>query len=906
MAKQRINPDFDPTRIVQPTANPVDTYYRNNLVAPDVGRQLQIAKALQDLNPQLQRLTSDVASFSISKQIEAGALEAQAAPTQEILMSKAAQYIEKAGGLAPWRYQSFLKATGDRLTRDNYQSKLYENIEDLTDPTNPDGTLRGADYMTTRMQELFKEAGIPEDSFYITQGALEAKAKADETFMNRAVLIHAEKVKTKGENDLKDKIFFALKTTPVENLDELFAFDGPVRGALDTFHAQGFGSGDEQLVSAIKDWADVLESSHDFDGARSVIKFLMENNVGNRKIGDRYTPMLQKKLDDLDETQQKYAVYQTQLRQTEQNAAMSDAMDVLMGRYQQMQADRQKKGLGNFINMSVDQRMQWADETLSKLNYSADAKRDAKSRIVEALRVFENEQNQPSRPNPAVTAALLQEAYTADRKELLPKLIAQVSQGNMGIGEMRSILDVNAEAASIQGSSSAIGQILGNMGFNDGTWTGYAKETVSPDYRVMFEQLGADAQATIYQRILAETTSQEFKQKYSMDPVGKQQAVLEIARRVAGEERKRLIEDNKDKIEGADMTQSFNTVWSQEYDTAAERLAANYVATLEMNPKKDDSYGIVRNIMFDYKARMKAVWEDLSAPRAGQRPLSMTEKRERLSSEVQRIERELLSDLKNPKTVKALTPEQVNMMSRPAPSEIPQGMPGVTAQPGEAGSAVTSRNWALFGGNLSLTPQESSVATLAKDIRSRSGTISATSSASDKAAFDQSKADLQATAADAIKAFNTVSLREYNIRHGRGWVGGGGDRPAIQIRPDGLYVDQYNPLSFGPTNPPVLDRRITEQYWVYKSILGYTPDELAAGKTVEGLTIEAPMLDPNSFLFFTSPTQFQQAVDEYLQNKGTKGFIAEQVLPKLTPYGTTFAEFKDSQMRLLQVRKPLK
>lgn len=808
MAKQRINPEFSPDRVVQPTSSPVDVYFRPMLRAPDVAKQLELAKALQDLAPQLERFTSDAVAFASQAERAAGEIDALNAPDQATLRRKATEAIEKAGGIAPWRYQAFLEATGARLVRDGYQSKLYESLEDLSEPTNADGTARDPDYVTQRMSEFYKEVGIPEDSFFIQKGAANAKMAADRTFMDRITLMRAEKVKLKAENDLRDSITFALQTTPLENLDELFTGPGGrITAAMNAHYANGFGSGNDVLMTSMQAWAESLAAEHDYDGARKVVGFLMKNPVGGRKIGDRFTPLLKKKMEEIDDEERKYQANEIQLKEMRQRAILNDATDQFYRMYQEKSQANQEAGRGGYVSLTMGQREEAADKILAGMKgFSEQEKQEIKGRVMEGMRVFEEAQNNTNASDPMVYADLTNKASSMAPEEFKPLLLGQLAQGNISKADFATLTGLNNNPSAFTDSET-----------------------------------------------------------------------------------------------------SFDAIWEGKFEQEANQFALSFIESNKGTIPEEQTRRMLRTIVTEYRARLHEAFMGEQGP--------ITTRRGALLKRITDIEDRLELDMKSrTDALKTVSPEKRNLIG--APPATSQPVPPVEIAPdapGSIGSAVrpASGFFDIFAKNAPAESNEAKTRTSADQIVSLLPEIQKNPTPENQAKWDKAKGSLNANAEAGIKEIAESNLRDDpKFRYSAGTNGIPSDAKKFEYREDGVYTWDYvkdpkTGIRGGYSWKKRIDDATTNRYWVYKTIQGYSPEEIANGRTDEGLKITDKLMDPRTFLMFRSVSEFDAAVKEYIDNGGRTGFIAETLLPKLRPFGTDFAGLMEAQRALLQVRKPL-
>lgn len=306
MAKQRINPEVQTDRVFQPTAQPVDLYYRPNLSAVELSRTGQIIDALKAFSPQLERFTSDIVAMNIATEKQVGAMEAMSG-TVEAASAKAAKAIEGAGGVNPWRYEAFLDTMGRRMVREKYQAALYQNIDDLSALTNPDGTLRSGDYVTQKMTEFFTDVGVPQGSYFAARAAMDEKTKIDAQFMPMVQARHADKLKAQNMQDLKDEMFGILDSQSTLYLAddgrEAQAFQAQMRNVMEKMRSLDGTSGAELYSDALIEWAKSKADEGDHEAARLALESSRKGEkfvVNGIELGASHSAKLNSAIDSID------------------------------------------------------------------------------------------------------------------------------------------------------------------------------------------------------------------------------------------------------------------------------------------------------------------------------------------------------------------------------------------------------------------------------------------------------------------------------------------------------------------------------------------------------------------------------------------------------------------------------
>ena len=403
MAKQRINPEVQTDRVFQPTAQPVDLYYRPNLSAVELSRTGQIIDALKAFSPQLERFTSDIVAMNIATEKRVGAMEAMSG-TVEAASAKAAKAIEGAGGVNPWRYEAFLDTMGRRMVREKYQAALYQNIDDLSALTNPDGTLRSGDYVTQKMTEFFTDVGVPQGSYFAARAAMDEKTKIDAQFMPMVQARHAEKLKAQNMQDLKDEMFGILGRQSTLHL----ADDGrEIRDIMEKFRQLTGTSGAEVFTDSLIEFAQSEANTGDFESALGALRAFEKDGkyvVEGIELGASFSSKINAAVDNIEA---KKLQDDTELRRN-RLLAYQDALNSGMSMVTQAAHDAAQaaEGKGEIaaISMTQDQMSVAVDamvETLKKTNrFPEDMEGQMRAALMDQYHSVINSTNRPVTNNP--------------------------------------------------------------------------------------------------------------------------------------------------------------------------------------------------------------------------------------------------------------------------------------------------------------------------------------------------------------------------------------------------------------------------------------------------------------------------------------------------------------------------
>jgi hypothetical protein len=928
MAKERINPEFNIQRVTQPTANPVDIYYRTELGQPDPSRQLQIVEALKELNPQLQRLTSDAMAAMIAKEQDIGAIEA-AQDDEATIRRKQAEYVEKSGGLAPWRYQSFLENAGARLIRDKYQNAMYSQLEDLSNPFNADGTLRDPSYVKAKMDEMYQQAAIPENSFFMIRGAAKAKAAVDESILSRVEQMRVQKVKEATEKDLEDNIASILETTPDSELFDALQPGGSIAKLKDNFYNNGYGSGDQQLISAVSNRIDGLIAENKFDEARALVGLMMRSPAAGRALGARNLPALKKKLAEIDEREDQHdqmrfsredrvfaredRAFARAARTTAKYAA--DLSSQVRTKIVEMSAET------GFVSLSTPQITEMVQNTAQDLGIPQDEMPVLLGDAVERGRATVASINAPLPTNPQAYQDI--STQVKDMDPVAAKLLVDMFQGfgsitpTQAASIVKEIDNRNQLPTFFDQTVESSLQSLSN-----GTWSGYDLSEFDPEYRNTLLNIGIDAKDSIRDSLMEWASLPENRQAAQDDPEKFKISLKAEARRLMKEASDSLRTQHSDSLQSHNRRTGFEYIdKSANLTGSLENFITDAVSDLGVESKADASMLIART---SKKARELLRQEYLNAPAN----MTATEKAEYLRDKTTEIADQVIREMKSkdsdllPPSLRNTVQAAMQNVQVPAPEGI-RDIEGQAVPP-----AIQGETW--FSTNAA-TQQELDLYTAGQEIGEKfpAGSVTGQSDPKTKAAYAEAKAKVQTAASTLIKEMVQLKSGDYRSsmreseRDQVWWASG--DRPAFVIRDDGLYTLPNNPAGESPTRatrrnmsiPEMqaaaafgdrtpdkyteLDRNATAKYWAAKSLIGYTADEVRNGKTAEGLTISENYRDPNTFLYFQTPEEYQKAVIEYNESNGKSGYIAEYILPNLP--GITEDVFSEAQSALLIKRK---
>lgn len=211
MAKQRQNPDFRPTRIVQPVTSPVEQFYNPAGLAQlaSFQNEMQIAQAFSGLSQSLQGF----AQTYTQAEIEKGEREflADAADSLKV-RQKATEMIEQYGAIAPWRVRAYLTIMGGRQYGDQYAREAYAAIDSLSEPYGPNGEVRTDETVARELQDI---AGKIEttSNFYVQTGFNQRREQVNSEIMGRVQAQRVEKARKLTEGAVVTEVMAAIDNT---------------------------------------------------------------------------------------------------------------------------------------------------------------------------------------------------------------------------------------------------------------------------------------------------------------------------------------------------------------------------------------------------------------------------------------------------------------------------------------------------------------------------------------------------------------------------------------------------------------------------------------------------------------------------------------------------------------------
>jgi hypothetical protein len=909
MAIQRQTPQFDPTRIVQPTATPIDTYFRPMLRQPEPSSLMQVAEALGGISPQLGRLASDAMAANIAAQKEYGEYEASTEKDPEVLRRKATEAIENSGGIAPWRYQAFLEAYGQRMVRDKYRNALWNNLDDLSNPYNSDGTVRAPTYIAEQMSKMYQDAGIPENSYFINKGAAAARAEADNSFYDRLMAARRQKVLEKSEEVLRDGLQFSIETA--HDISSVFGPKGAIKALTDEYYRQGGQDGDKIMVDTVIATARGAAAEGNYDRALRLLRYPLDEKVGERTLGNRYRPELQQVYDQLYERSR-----EAELNEARDTEALKGTA-LLAGQDRVLAVLLEERRKGQVINLDETQVVETVDRELSGVNMKDDISAAVRARLIDWTRnKIEHLNNKTKREERSDTSALnevFKQARVLPRKEFENRLGYLLDNDIIDMASYERLRTVNQSMNGLQEVDRQ--RMMAGIRTIDGfAWTGMTEQQIAADGRAELSAIGDRASIEVMDAFFAEINGQAFRQKYP-DEIERSMANSQVLDRLIREKQSQLRANYQTRLAQYDLTTSFDTVVGPKYEAEMDNFMPIVFGSIEGVQLDDVTKArVTPYLSVALLDRYRDAWGSIASS-PGEPPMTMEQRKREFYRRVPDIKEQFLIDVRT-KPEQFVSQSFVNLI-RPAPPKA-----GVVELPGEGKTTAAptlplSRTITPDGATSAIKPaatvavpnvayhavfkSESDLYDL--NVKAQAAAAAAFANPKDAAtvarhdavksevnkAADQVIADLGSTTVGQIEPSMIPTAWAVNFAQLRG-------KPMYQYREDGLHVMMNREGEYGRS------KVITDKYLAAKAMVGYTEAELLAGRTAEGVNITPAMRDATEFLYFKSVADFDKAVNEYNSSTGKKGVIAERYLGMS---GLSFEDFRRAQMALLGTRKPI-
>jgi hypothetical protein len=451
MAK-RITPEFEPTRIVQPVASPVETFVQPVLVQPAAPTGgMQVAQALSSLSSSLSGLGEELLLERKQEDLAAGAMEDLSNFTPQQLRD----YEEKAGGILPWRYQAALQAYGMNTARANYETKAFESLNFQAEPYNADGTPRTYEQVQQDLNKMWDESTKGLTGHYAKMGAMQVRAQVDNEFQNMWSQKRRSLIIQDNAKQLVDRV---IKT--LDNADNSFDALDLISVAQDSLYVLGMGASKELIIEGVNAWISnnlaIADSATEFDKMRSTIHLLMKEGIGG-PLSPAFRSDLTKRLKDIEEAELNATFRDANVENQQVNNIRAAGLDILST----WLADQTVANGGKVPYLTIEQISQKVDTVLAEQGVAVDSSlyARAKGALIYAMRAQINSARAPVRSDSETYERLAGAALNGE--ENIESLVIEAQgEGLLSSEDAQSLIKQSRE-------SSPIFRILGQGATSD-------------------------------------------------------------------------------------------------------------------------------------------------------------------------------------------------------------------------------------------------------------------------------------------------------------------------------------------------------------------------------------------------------------------------------------------------------
>lgn len=889
MAKQRINPEVQTDRVFQPVSQPVDLYYRPNLSAVELSRTGQIIDALKAFSPQLERFTSDIVAMNIATEKQVGAMEAMSG-TVEAASAKAAKAIEGAGGVNPWRYEAFLDTMGRRMVREKYQASLYQNIEDLSALTNPDGTLRSGDYVTQKMNEFFTGVEIPQGSYFASRAAMDEKTKIDAQFLPMVQAKHAEKLKAQNYQDLKDEMFGILGRQSTLHL----ADDGrEIRSVMERFRQLTGTSGAEVFTDALVEFAQSEANAGDFDSAMNALRAFEKDGkytVEGIELGASYAAKINSAMDSIEAKKLQDDTEQRRNRLLAYQDALNSGMSLVTEAAHNAAREAEARGEIAAVSMTQDQMMVSVNamiETLKETNrFPEDMEGQMRSALMDQFHAVVNSTNRPVTNNPNSIKLLSDLADQGIPSDVYKSQVWDMVRNRQISYEtaLGYIAQYDSKDAMLRTAPAVKGMAVSLVDY------GIANaEDLTPSERANMLALVQADQSKIDTLANGVWRAEIMQLPEAERGPAMAQKYADIRAKVLAES----VAANKERIQKADMRRNVEVALSDK--TVAQEtkgLVEGVMGLLEAESMMPDSLSkanewitgeVTKTMEQDYLSLL----EQHGDPDKARRELIRT-----MPSRYTKM-LTMVMDMNNtdvPIAIRSSVQAQYQRgigAKAPTEDEVKRGIDQTlqdsletigdlrNVRPDVADAVPFMRQTRLLD-----------VSDLKRQAKEAVNEIQQGSPAG-AAKMEDVKSKLQGS------AYAVSSVIMWNHKVQSGLLGG----PEVNLyKVQGGQVSVWNGRAYQPS------AEATENYRKLRGIGGYKLDELRSGATKEGVQIDFARMDPKSELIVGSKEELGQLMAEYTESNGKSGILANWMQARLN-VGQPIMDYNgliEDQVRLYQ------
>lgn len=429
MAK-RETPEFNPTRIVQPTASPVETFVQPFVQRPkDPTGGMQVAEALSGLSSSLSGLGEDLLLARKQQDIAAG----EAEDLSKFTPAQLREYEEKAGGILPWRYQAALNSYGMRQAEQNYQSELFQRLPELADPINLDGTPKTEAQVYQEMNKVWEGTMSGVTGYYARAGAAQSRKSSDALFLNMWGQQRRQNIIRNNEEALQNTVVEALETGA-----DAFSSMENINAIQEAYRSTGLGTGREVVLRTVTGWVgDSLKFAGpetNFDGMRASVMSLKDNGIGG-PLNTTQQEVMDTLLEQID-----YVETKALSEDASQKNLRADAFTkTLVSQALTEVTNTKAASNGRFMNMSMPEINNMAARLIAGGNVPDDLIPLVQGQLVLGIRGAVTEANKEVQPNPQVFRDLIVQAEAGQVFAPIAAMVA-FSNGEISEEQRQSIL----------------------------------------------------------------------------------------------------------------------------------------------------------------------------------------------------------------------------------------------------------------------------------------------------------------------------------------------------------------------------------------------------------------------------------------------------------------------------------
>jgi hypothetical protein len=901
MARQRINPEGTPDRVFQPVATPVNLYYQPNLSQVELNRSLQIVDALREFSPKLERFTSDIVATAIQKEREIGATEAMQGPL-DAANAKAAQAIEKAGGLTPWRYEVFLDTLGRRVVREKYQAWLYQNIDDLSALANPDGTLRDATYAQQKMADAYQEQVASQfgaGSYFATRAAADEKFKIDSQFMPSIQARHAEILKARNLQDAKDEMFSILSSHSTMSLlptvddgrEDSFVKQ-QIKDVMEKYRRVTGTSGAKPFTDALLEWATSQADDGDFEGALTTLRaFESEDGkfrVKGIELGAAYNAQIKSSIDSIEQKRDQSKLRDLQISELMYRESFRKAMNLVDGELAKMV---QGSPSGTVV-MTPDQIGVMAGALVDSMEDVPEDRRETmKAEAATQIRVKVAGLNAMGQDIPNVVETI-KRAAEAGNYVLADQLLDQAkSDRTISEGTAEKIRnDIKSEAARseiLPGYEASSKFSITEFGLpgDIGSITESEKNDVLLMLGVAQDELRAKINAG-------------WKEVAGLPEEDRAKAAAELISKSKREVIEKFKTSHKDLLDNADLRRSKDAVLSSKPMEGQIQASSEFIgATISIEgaePKQrlKAEQWINDRVRTVFGEELDRLLKEGVAPAVAMRQIEQN---------TRTLTGKVLEEVENPSNPNV--PEYVRRLvasttsldtgaREPTEAEakagVQAGLAGVVQEMAQLRRDVPGISIGLDWADRTIVP---AIGELERQV-------------------EAAKSKAQKGAPDAPQALENakraiVSIADYSVDNvfkmqARESMISRNTVPLYTVRDGSVFMWNENSRQYE------LNQRMTDNISKLRGISGYSLEEIRSGTSKEGLRIDYAKMDPAKDLLVQSADDMLQLTQEYVASEGKSGVLVDWIQSKISTGQMTVSpeQILDAQHRLLRQRVP--